>query len=216
LTHWRPAGLPGEMACSYDTKPGVPPQIRFLIIPPTLSGFPDPELMGCIAAWVRQLHSRGVTLASVCTGLYVLAETGLLAGRSVATHPRCARDLSQRFPSITIDPERRVLDDGDVITAGGYMAWVDIALLLIDRMLGGLARAETMRFLRGDPDSQNTRYKGPGLDTPQGRTRRVADVLGSSRTAGSTNLSPALYGRYRPDAGKVLPGSTDRQGTRAS
>lgn len=158
LTHWRPDQLTGGLACAYDTKPGALPRLGFLIIPPTLSGFPDPEMMGSIADWMRQLHAQGVTLVSVCTGLFVLAETGLLAGRCVATHPRCAKDLSHRFPGILIDLERRLLDDGDVITAGGFMAWVDVALLLIDRMLGKATRAETTRFLGADPAARKARY----------------------------------------------------------
>jgi transcriptional regulator GlxA family with amidase domain len=60
----------------------------------------------------------------VCSGAFILAETGLVAGRSKA--------LATRFPEIHVDTKQRIIDDADIITAGGFMAWVDVGLLLVD------------------------------------------------------------------------------------
>jgi transcriptional regulator GlxA family with amidase domain len=54
---------------------------------------------------------------SVCAGAFVLAETGLLAGRSATTHWTHAAELTRRFPDIHVDGDKFIIEDGDVITA---------------------------------------------------------------------------------------------------
>ena len=94
----------------------------------------------------------------MCSGAFILAETGLVAGHSVSTHRICAEALAKRFPEITVDTNQRIIDDGDIITAGGFLAWVDVGLLLVDRLLGGAVRAETARFILSDPAASAARY----------------------------------------------------------
>jgi transcriptional regulator GlxA family with amidase domain len=94
----------------------------------------------------------------VCSGAFILAATGLVAGRSVSTHRICAEALAKRFPEITVDTNQRIIDDGDIITAGGFLAWVDVGLLLVDRILGVAVRAETARFICSDPAASAARY----------------------------------------------------------
>jgi transcriptional regulator GlxA family with amidase domain len=94
----------------------------------------------------------------VCSGAFILAETGLVVGRSVSTHPICADALAKRFPEITVDTSRRIIDYGDIITAGGFMAWVDIGLLLVERILGRCVRTEMSRFMLSDPAVSEARY----------------------------------------------------------
>src|SRR5262245_8053036 len=89
---------------------------------------------------------------------FILAETGLVAGRSVSTHRICAEALAKRIPEIHVDTKQRIIDDGDIITAGGFMSWVDVGLLLVDRILGGAVRAETARFILSDPAASEARY----------------------------------------------------------
>jgi transcriptional regulator GlxA family with amidase domain len=72
-----------------------------------------------VVSWLRRQHARGAKLVSVCSGAFILAETGLAAGRSVSTHSICAEALAERFPDITVDTNRRIIDHGDIITAGG-------------------------------------------------------------------------------------------------
>jgi len=63
-----------------------------------------------------------------------------------------------QFPEIAIDPIERIIDHGDIITAGGFMSWVDVGLLLVDRILGSGIRAETARYLLSDPAASEARY----------------------------------------------------------
>jgi len=100
----------------------------------------------------------GVTLVSLCSGTFILAETGLVDGQSVATHQICAKALAKRFPEIVVDTNRRIIDHGDIVTAGGFLSWVDVGLFLVDRILGPAMGAETARLVLGDPAAGEARY----------------------------------------------------------
>ena len=159
VTHWQSAHSGGaDLSCVYDSNPRGHPQPRILIIPPTMVDLPNPSVSPGVASWLRSQHARGVKLASVCSGAFTLAETGLVAGRSVSTHPICAQALAKRFPEINVDTKRGIIEDGNIITAGGFMAWIDIGMLLVDRILGGAVRAKTARFILSDPAASDARY----------------------------------------------------------
>jgi transcriptional regulator GlxA family with amidase domain len=141
------------MACVYRSEPGAAVRPGILILPPTLSRLPDPETCASIAHWLQRQHAQGVRLVSVCSGVFLIAGTGLLDGRTVSTHRRCARALIETYPQVAVDTEARVIDLTDVLTAGGFMAWVDVGLILVERLLGRAVRAETARFIRFDPSA---------------------------------------------------------------
>ena len=131
VTHWQPAhSRDAKLSCVYDSDPRGSPQPRILIIPPTMVDLPNPSVPAGVVAWLRSRHAGGAKLVSVCSGAFILAETGLVAGRSVSTHRICAEALAKRFPEIAVDTNQRIIDDGDIITAGGFLAWVDLGLLL--------------------------------------------------------------------------------------
>jgi transcriptional regulator GlxA family with amidase domain len=119
---------------------------------------PDPEVSTDIVSWIRNRHAAGATLVSLCSGAFILAETGLVDGKSVATHQICAVALAKRFPQILVDVNRRIIDHGDIVTAGGFLAWVDVGLFLVDRFLGSDRMAETARFVLSDPAAGGARY----------------------------------------------------------
>jgi transcriptional regulator GlxA family with amidase domain len=119
---------------------------------------PDPDVPAGVVSWVRNRHTAGATLVSVCSGSFILDETGLLDGLSVATHQICAEALAKRFPKIVVDTNRRIIDHGDIITAGGFLAWVDLGLYLIGRIVSPAMRAETARLVLSDPAAGEARY----------------------------------------------------------
>ncbi|QLK24367.1 DJ-1/PfpI family protein [Natrinema zhouii] len=82
---------------------------------------------------VGERYTAGVTVASVCTGAMVLAEAGLLEGRPVTTHQVAIDDLEAHAETVV---GARVVDDGDVLTAGGVTAGIDLALWLLEREFG--------------------------------------------------------------------------------
>jgi transcriptional regulator GlxA family with amidase domain len=97
-------------------------------------------------AFVRGMAKRGVRVASVCSGAYVLAEAGLLDGRRVTTHWGHAGTLATRFPALDVDPEPIFIKDGNVITSAGVTAGIDLALALVEEDQG---RDAALRIARG-------------------------------------------------------------------
>lgn len=129
-----------------------------LIIPPTLSPPISPEAARSIAHWLRERHAQGCILASICGGAFLLAETGLLDERSATTHWVYAEEFSRRFPRVKVDTDRLIIDDGDILTAGGLMSWTDVGLKLVDRFLGPSVMLETAQMLLVDPPGREQRY----------------------------------------------------------
>src|SRR5689334_9065975 len=159
ITHWQPLHSGGaNLSCVYDSAPRGSPKPRTLIIPPTMVDLPDPDVPAGVVSWLRNRHAAGATLVSLCSGAFILAETGLVDGKSVATHQICAAALAKRFPQIFVDVNRRIIDHGDIVTAGGFLAWVDVGLFLVDRFLGPAKMAETARFVLSDPAAGAARY----------------------------------------------------------
>lgn len=168
--HWRPDG-DGAPACVFDSRPGEPHAPAIVVAPPSLQPLMPAAAMRPIASWMAAAHAGGATLASVCAGAFLLAETGLLAGRPATTHWDYAELLAERHPAVKVDADRLVIDDGDLITAGGVMAWTDLGLVLVERLLGPSIMLATARFLLIDPPGREQRsYRdfSPALDHGDG------------------------------------------------
>ncbi|KAA2211545.1 GlxA family transcriptional regulator [Teichococcus oryzae] len=165
VSHWRQEGA--EIVCSYDSDPGPDHALAHAITPPSLIMPDRMQPMTALADWMSRLHRSGTTLCSICAGAFVLAETGLLQGREATTHWAFAETLASRFPAVRVDADRMLIDDGDIITAGGILAWTDLGLTLVERLLGPSVMLDTARFLIIDPPGRTQRPYGqfvPKLD----------------------------------------------------
>jgi transcriptional regulator GlxA family with amidase domain len=89
---------------------------------------------------------RGARLVSICTGAFVLAADGRLAGRPATTHWKHAGDLAALHPDILLDPDVLFTDDGDVLTSAGLSAGVDLCLHLIRRDHGAEIANHVARY----------------------------------------------------------------------
>ena len=87
-----------------------------------------------VTGWIATLRPRLTT--SVCTGAFVLAEAGVLTDQTVTTHWDDQAALADRFPALTVLPDRRWVRDGDVYTSGGISAGIDLALHLVEEVAG--------------------------------------------------------------------------------
>jgi transcriptional regulator GlxA family with amidase domain len=94
---------------------------------------------GHIPEAIAGRHAAGTTIASVCTGAMLLARAGILDGRRATTNPRALDDL-RAYGTIDVI-EARVVDDGDILTAGAPICGIDLVLRLLER-LGGSELAE--------------------------------------------------------------------------
>ncbi|MEW2402528.1 helix-turn-helix domain-containing protein [Streptomyces sp. NPDC046862] len=92
---------------------------------------------------VGEAHERGARIASICTGAFVLAAAGLLDGRRATTHWMYATKLAEQYPHTEVDPGVLYIDDGDVLTAAGQAAGIDLCLHMV-RVDHGAALANAM------------------------------------------------------------------------
>lgn len=104
-----------------------------------------PELV----EWLRAMHRRGALLCSACSGVFLLAETGLFDGVDATVHFDYAKAFSAAFPEVRVHPEKVLVVAGerdDLITSGASMTWHDLALYLIGRHAGATAAQAVARF----------------------------------------------------------------------
>lgn len=141
-----------------SSEDDCPSRCDVLLLPPSLDPPLGADAGAPIARWLRQRHAEGSILASVCGGAFLLAETGLLAGRSVTTHWTYAQALQDRCPDARVDVDRLIIDGGDIISAGGLMSWIDLGLILVNRFLGPVAMAGTARMLLVDLPGREQRF----------------------------------------------------------
>ena len=158
VSHWRLMdGVPVRTDASVAAA-DEPWRPCVLVLPPALGDPIRREDAAPFAAWLRDCHASGIQLASICAGAFLLGETGLLTGRTITTNWVIAETFEVRFPDVHVDTDRLLNDDGDIITAGGVMAWVDLGLKLIDRFLGPTVMLEIARQFVIDPPGREQRY----------------------------------------------------------
>lgn len=123
-------------------------------------------------AFIQRLAKRGVRIASVCTGAYLLAEAGLLNGRHATTHWSRTRDFIGRYPRVKLQADRIFAKDGGVWTSAGVTAGIDLALAMVaedhgDEISQATARQLVLYHRRSGGQSQFSTLLE--LKTPNGR-----------------------------------------------
>lgn len=169
------------------------------IIVPGGSGLREPSTNSTVSAWLRLRAPAIRRVATVCTGVYGLAPTGLLDGRRVTTHWRFAEDLAKRFPKLIVDGNAIFLKDGRYYSSGGITAGIDLALALVEEDLGpraALTVAREMIVYLKRPGGQE-QYSEPlrhQVDGADAFAELVAWIRGH---LGSDTSVPALAARVR-------------------
>jgi transcriptional regulator GlxA family with amidase domain len=97
--------------------------------------------------FVRAMAKRGIRIASVCSGAYVLAEAGLLDGRRATTHWRSTRHFLSAYPKVKLEADRIFVRDGDIWTSAGITAGIDLALAMATEDFGEEVAQKTARQL---------------------------------------------------------------------
>ena len=122
-----------------------------IIVPSVLLG-PDgwtPGRYPEIVDWARRMHAEGALLCSACSGVFLLAETGLFDGRETTVHWGYADAFATVFPGVPLSPERVLVVSGEreeFITSGASMTWHDLVLYLIARHVGATAAQTVARY----------------------------------------------------------------------
>lgn len=117
-----------------------------LIVAPGWRGVDQPVPPPLVEA-LKAAHAQGARLMSICSGVFVLAATGLLDGRRATTHWRYVDALRARHPAIEVLPDVLYVDEGDVLTSAGSAAGLDLGLHLIRRDFGPEAANTVARRL---------------------------------------------------------------------
>lgn len=104
---------------------------------------PPTTLIGALTA----AHARGTRIASICSGVFVLAAAGLLEGRRAAVHWANADALARMYPAIDVDPKVLYVDEGNILTSAGRAAGLDLCLHIVRRDHGTEVANRTARRL---------------------------------------------------------------------
>src|SRR4051794_26935814 len=163
---------------------------------------PVPPPTEALSAALHRAVDRGATVAAVCTGAFVLAETGLLDGRMAATHWAYAATLAERHSAVTVDHDRIYVVDGPVATSAGASAAIDLCLHLMRREHGAdvanrVAREIVVPAHRSGGQAQFSRtpVAGPRAPSFAGLLDWAADHLDADLSVQALALRAAMSTR---------------------
>jgi transcriptional regulator GlxA family with amidase domain len=146
-----PLELASHVPVTVQRSIGAVGATDIIVVPSILLG-PEGWLKGRhpeLVDWFRTMHRRGALLCSACSGIFLLAETGLFNGMDATVHFGYARAFAAAFPAVPIHPERVLVISGkreELITSGASMTWHDLALYLIARHAGATAAQAVARM----------------------------------------------------------------------
>ncbi|MGW8378090.1 helix-turn-helix domain-containing protein [Streptomyces sp. ODS28] len=162
---------------------------------------------------VRRAHARGARLLGFCSGAFTLAEAGVLDGRRATAHWQWADAFRARFPDVKLEPDVLFVDDGDILTAAGSAAALDLGLHVVRRDHGAeVANAVSRRlvFAAHRDGGQRQFVERPVPDTPDTSLapllawaqERLDTPLSVPGMAARAAVSPAtLHRRFRAQLG---------------
>ncbi|WP_454356846.1 GlxA family transcriptional regulator [Streptomyces calvus] len=160
-----------------------------LVVVPGLDDHLTPAPAPVLAA-LRRAHARGTTVAALCAGAFTLAQAGLLDGRRAITHWRLTDLLRTRHPRVDVVPDALFVEDGNLWTAAGTAAGIDLCLHLVRLAHGAEAAAVIARSMVTAPFRTGTQAQF--IDPPTPRTDRDADALAAVREHALRHLHEPL------------------------
>jgi transcriptional regulator GlxA family with amidase domain len=128
--------------------------------PPRVVVIPAMRRTPAILDWLRKTSASADLIMSVCTGAFVLAEAGLLAGKKATTHHDFHDRFAARYPNVTLERGLRFVESApNLATAGGLTSGIDLALRVVERYFGRDVARRTATYME---------YQGKGWLTPAG------------------------------------------------
>lgn len=201
-----PKDVPHLTTTIIEPAHGLPKE-RFdlVLFPPNLTGHRgagDDQLH----SWTQKQHAAGAALWSACAGAFWLGHAGLLNGRPMTTHWALEDEFRTTFPEALLETDQLIIDDNDIVTAGGVMAWIDLGLHLLYRWMGPEVVSRTCRQMLIDPGAREQRsYRTfrPKLDhgdlairkTQMWMEAHVSEALTVVVLANHANLTPRTFQR---------------------
>ncbi len=121
-----------------------------LIVISSFSDIATLETSHGVVRWLLKHHEKGTTIASICAGSFILAETGLLNGKTATTHWGLAHQFRERYPDIRLKSDRIITDEGSLICSGGCNSYIDLSIYLVERYCGKQIALESSKALLHD------------------------------------------------------------------
>ncbi|MGW6529635.1 GlxA family transcriptional regulator [Streptomyces venezuelae] len=162
---------------------------------------------------VRRAHARGARLVGFCSGAFTLAEAGVLDGRPATAHWQWADSFRERFPAVQLEPDVLFVDDGDILTAAGSAAALDLGLHIVRKDFGAeVANSVSRRlvFAAHRDGGQRQFIERPVPTVPDESLapvlawaqERLGDPVTVTGLAARAGVSPAtLHRRFRAQLG---------------
>ena len=176
---------------------------------------PPPQQEETTLATLRDLAKQSRRVAGLCTGSFLLGQTGLLDGRRATTHWSYAHEMRRAFPNVRVEDDRIFINEGPVWTSAGLTAGLDLAVALIEKdlgrdMAGAIARRLVMHHRRGGGQSQHSELLqlAPSSDRIQKALiharSHLSDTLTVDELAEVAALSPRQFSRaFRSETGQT-------------
>lgn len=166
---------------------------------------------------LRRSHGRGARIVAICSGAFLLAQTGLLDQRRATTHWRMAAEFATCFPGVQVDADTLYIDLGDVATSAGTAAGIDLCLHLVRSDHGAARATQIARHMVMPPHREGgqLQYAATPLAarTPESlapvldwATERLHEPLTVSDLAARANVSPRTLARRFTEQLGIGPG----------
>ncbi|MGX5819736.1 GlxA family transcriptional regulator [Chitinophaga lutea] len=108
--------------------------------------------------WLQQQHRQGSEMASFCTGVFLLAATGLLQGRMATTHVNAMNELMSKFPDVKVQPQAVATEDGGIYTSGGATSTFHLLLHIIEKYCDRQTAIHVAKLFAIDMDREKQSY----------------------------------------------------------
>src|SRR5437764_9657069 len=165
---------------------------------------------------LRRAHARGARLVSICSGVFVLAATGLLDGRPATTHWRYVDALRSRYPKIQVEPDVLYIDEETILTSAGSAAGIDLCLHIVRRDFGAEIANQVARRLVVPPHREGGQAQFAVRPVPADESRGLAVVLQWAEAhldraikvddlAGKARMSPRNFARRFKEETGITP-----------
>ena len=166
--------------------------------------------------WVRERARQARRVASVCTGAFLLAASGMLDGRRAATHWAFCAELARRFPAVRVESDPIFVREGSVWTSAGVTAGIDLALALVEEDLGRTVALAVARYLvvfLKRPGGQSQFSEVLSLQAAEDKfgvlhdwlRKHLAEDLSLPVLAGQAGMSERSFSRHYAEATGMTP-----------
>ncbi|WP_430460969.1 GlxA family transcriptional regulator [Thalassolituus sp. LLYu03] len=134
------------------------PGFDLVVLPPSYQGqfYQQPDVS--LLRWLRAQHQQGAVLASACAGAFLLAASGVCTSKTLTTHWALEPAFRQQFPKVALNTNAILLDEQDIISAGGMMSWVDLGLELVTRFMSASVMRQVGKVLVIDTAPREQRF----------------------------------------------------------